>query len=102
MRESNLKVNRWQRGGIGAREEVERRTGTAGEQRKGHVERSRETDQPNGVETARVQVMVGTRSRRVLSQLGKNYCLASFISTDKTENCKTSVCEACVFCNYLY
>ena len=32
-RESNLKANRWQRGGMGGREEVERRTGTAGEQR---------------------------------------------------------------------
>ena len=68
-----MKVNRWQRGGIGAREEVERRTGTAGEQRKRNRERSRETVQPNGVKTASVQVMVGTRSRRVLNQLGKNY-----------------------------
>ena len=62
-----------ERGGMGGREEVERRTGTAGEQRKGHVERSRETDQPNEVETASVQVIVGTRSRRVLKQLHKNY-----------------------------
>ena len=62
-----------ERGGMGGREEVERRTGTAGEQRNGHVERSRETDQPNGVETASVQVMVGTRSRTMLNQLGKNY-----------------------------
>ena len=62
-----------ERGGMGGREVVERRTGTAGEQRKGHVERSRETDQPNEVKTASVQVMVGTRSRRVLNQLGKNY-----------------------------
>ena len=62
-----------ERGGIGGREEVERRTGTAGEQKKGDVERSRETDQPNGVEIASVQVMMGTRSRRVLNQLGKNY-----------------------------
>ena len=62
-----------ERGGIGGREEVERRTGTAGEQRTGDVERSRETDQPNGVEIASVQVMMGTRSRRVLNQLGKNY-----------------------------
>ena len=61
------------RGGMGCGEEVERRTGTAGEQRKGDIERSRETDQPNGVETASVQVMVGARSRRVLNQLGKNY-----------------------------
>ena len=66
-----------ERGGMGGREEVERRTGTAGEQRckqrKGDVERSRETDQPNEVKTASVQVMVGTRSGRVLNQLGKNY-----------------------------
>ena len=62
-----------ERGGMGGREVVERRTGTAGEQRKGDVERSRETDQPNGVEIASVQVMMGTRSRRVLNQLGKNY-----------------------------
>ena len=66
-----------ERGGIGGREEVGRRTGTAGEQRckqrKGDVERSRETDQPNEVKTASVQVMVGTRSGRVLNQLGKNY-----------------------------
>ena len=62
-----------ERGGMGGREEVERRTGTAGEQRKRDRERSRETDQPNGVETASVQVMVGTRSRRVLNQLGMNY-----------------------------
>ena len=61
------------RGGMGGGEEVERRTGTAGEQRKGDIERSRETDQPNGVETASVQVMVGARSRRVLNQLGNNY-----------------------------
>lgn len=61
------------RGGMGGGEEVERRTGTAGEQRKGDIERSRETDQPNGVETASVQVMVGARSRRVLNQLGKNH-----------------------------
>ena len=60
-----------ERGGIGGREEVERRTGTAGEQKKGDVERSRETDQPNGVEIASVQVMMGTRSRRVLNQLDK-------------------------------
>ena len=40
-----------ERGGMGSREEVERRTGTAGEQRKRDRERSRETDQPNGVET---------------------------------------------------
>ena len=46
---------------------------TAGEQRKGDIERSRETDQPNGMETASVQVMVGARSRRVLNQLGKNH-----------------------------
>ena len=42
-----------ERGGIRGREEVERRTGTAGEQRckqrKGDVERSREIDQPNEV-----------------------------------------------------
>ena len=62
-----------ERGGVGGREEVERRKGTGGEQRKGDIERSRETDQPNGVETASVQVMVGARSRRVLNQLGKNY-----------------------------
>ena len=62
-----------ERGGVGGREEVERRTGTGGEQRKGDIERSRETDQPHGVETAGVQVMVGVRSRRVLNQLGKNY-----------------------------
>ena len=61
------------RGGMGGGEEVERRTGTAGEQRKGDIERSRETDQPNGMETASVQVMVGARSRRVLNQLGKNH-----------------------------
>ena len=65
-----------ERGRMGDREEVER-TGTAGEQRckqrKGDVERSRETDQPNEVKTASVQVMVGTRSGRVLNQLGKNY-----------------------------
>ena len=61
-----------ERGGMGSREEVER-TGTAGEQRKRNRERSRETVQPNGVKTASVQVMVGTRSRRVLNQLGKNY-----------------------------
>ena len=62
-----------ERGGMGGREEAERGTGTAGEQRKGDIERSRETDQPNGVETASVQVMVGARSRRVLNQLGNNY-----------------------------
>ena len=62
-----------ERGGMGGREEVERRTGTAGEQRKGDVERSRETDQPNEVETASVHVMVWTRSRRVLKRWGKSY-----------------------------
>ena len=60
-------------GGMGGREEVERRKCTAGEQRKGDVERSRETDQPNEVETASVHVMVWTRSRRVLKRWGKSY-----------------------------
>ena len=62
-----------ERGRIRVREELDRRTGTAGEQRKGDVERSRETDQPNEVETASVHVMVWTRSRRVLKRWGKSY-----------------------------
>lgn len=37
---------------------------------KGDVERSRETDQPNEVKTASVQVMVGTRSRRGAESVG--------------------------------
>ena len=61
------------RGGMGGGEEVERRTGTAGEQRKGDIERSRETDKPDEVETTIVQVWQGTRSRRVLNRLYKNY-----------------------------
>ena len=55
-----------ERGRVGGREEVERRTGTAGEQRKGDIERSRETDQPNGMETASVQVMVTEPGSRVM------------------------------------
>ena len=61
-----------ERGQTGVREEVERR-GTAGEprRRQRETERSRETDKPNEVETSSVQVVVRTKSRRVLNQLNK-------------------------------
>lgn len=54
------------RGPDGSQEEVERRTGTAGEQRgrKGDGEKSRETDKPDEMETTIVQVWQGTRSRQ--------------------------------------
>ena len=65
--------NRWQTGQMGVREEVERRTGTAGEprRRQRETERSRETDKSNEVETSSVQVVVWTKSRRVLNRLDK-------------------------------
>ena len=64
-----------ERGWMGVREEVERRTGTAGAQRG----RERETGKKvgkhklNEVETTSVQVGEGTRSRRVLNRLYNNY-----------------------------
>ena len=41
------------------------------EKTKGDRERSRETDKPNEVETSSVQVVVWTKSRRVLNRLDK-------------------------------
>ena len=64
-----------ERGRMGVREEVERRTGTAGAQRG----RERATEKKvgkhklNEVETTIVQVWQGTRSRRVPNRLYKNY-----------------------------
>ena len=60
---------------MGVREEVERRTGTAGAQRG----RERETGKKvgkhklNEVETTSVQVGEGTRSRRVLNRFDQDY-----------------------------
>ena len=60
---------------MGVREEVEedKHSRRAEGKRKGDGERSRETDKPNEVETTSVQVGEGTRSRRVLNWLDKDY-----------------------------
>ena len=63
-----------ERGQMGVREEVEKRPGTAGEPRRRQREtekENRETDKPNEVKISSVQVVVQTKSRRVLNQLNK-------------------------------
>ena len=63
-----------ERGRMGVREEVERRT--AGEQRGREREREkevREADELNELETSSVQMGERTRSRRVLNWLDKDY-----------------------------
>ena len=64
-----------ERSRMGVREEVEedKHSRRAEGKRKGDGERSRETDKPDKVETTIVQVWQGTRSRRVLNRLYKNY-----------------------------
>ena len=62
-----------ERGWMGVREEVERRTGTAGEQR-GRSEGEKETGkQINQMKWKQLEVQVGegNRSRRVLNRLDK-------------------------------
>ena len=62
-----------ERGRMGVREEVERRTGTAGEQR-GRSEGEKETGkQINQMKWKQLEVQVGegNRSRRVLNRLDK-------------------------------
>ena len=64
-----------ERSRMGVREEVEedKHSRRAEGKRKGDGEISRETDKPNEVETTSVQVGEGTRSRRVLNWLDKDY-----------------------------
>ena len=60
-------------GSQGRSREEDRHSRRAEGKRKGDGERSRETDKPDKVETTIVQVWQGTRSRRVLNRLYKNY-----------------------------
>ena len=64
-----------ERSRMGIREEVEedKHSRRAEGKRKGDGEISRETDKPNEVETTCGQVGEGTRSRRVLNWLDKDY-----------------------------
>ena len=62
-----------QDGSQGRSREEDRHSRRAEGKRKGDGERSRETDKPDEVETTIVQVGEGTRSRRVLNRLYKNY-----------------------------
>ena len=62
-----------QDGSQGRSREEDRHSRRAEGKRKGDGERSRETDKPDEVETTIVQVWQGTRSRRVLNRLYKNY-----------------------------
>ena len=66
--------NKWQREAsweLGKSKEEDRHSRRAEGKKKGDRERSRETDKPNEVETSSVQVVVRTKSRRVLNQLNK-------------------------------
>ena len=68
------------------------------------------------MEISSAQVVVQTKSRRVLNQLNKeishdililalqliNLNLAPLNYTEEDGNCNTSVCKACGCCNYLY
>ena len=60
-------------GSQGRSREKDRHSRRAEGKRKGDGERSRETDKPDEMETTIVQVWQGTRSRRVLNRLHKNY-----------------------------
>ena len=55
----------------GRSREEDRHSRRAEGKKKGDRGRNRETDKPNEVETSSVQVVVRTKSRRVLNQLNK-------------------------------
>ena len=61
-------------GSQGRSREEDRHSRRTEEKTKGDRERSRETDKPNEVETSSVQVVVWTKSRRVLNRLDKELC----------------------------
>ena len=78
IREVGEKASLWgtdgserQDGSQGRSREEDRHSRRAEGKRKGDRERNRETDKPNKVETSCVQVVEGTRSRRVLNWLDK-------------------------------